>query len=68
MWQMDRERSDASDFNASLHDHQQYLSRTKIAAEMQQRYAQVAEDREGSNLERSDLSLKEGQTMTLKVS
>ncbi|XP_077228824.1 adaptin ear-binding coat-associated protein 1 NECAP-1 [Tasmannia lanceolata] len=53
-----RERPQAYDFQAALHDHMKYLNKKKTAEEMEQHY-------QGSSS--VDYSLKEGQTLVLHL-
>ncbi|XP_068666328.1 uncharacterized protein At1g03900 [Aristolochia californica] len=53
-----RERSQAYDFQAALHDHMKYLNKKKTAEEMEQHYQQTSS---------VDYSLKEGQTLVLQL-
>ena len=64
-----RERTQASDFNAALHEHTQYLRRKKEAQENRQAYESTADDGESgaSSSSQSELSLKPGETITLKL-
>lgn len=63
-----RERTEASDFNAALYEHTQYLRRTKEALEMREAYESTA-DETGSSVSssQSGFSLKPGETITLKL-
>lgn len=66
--QMCRERSEASDFNAALFEHAQYLRRKKAAAEMREAYTANAEGGNGvASTSQTDMSLKPGETITLKL-
>lgn len=64
-----RERTQASDFNAALHEHTQYLRRKKEAQENREAYESTANDGESgaSSSSQSELSLKPGETITLKL-
>ena len=63
-----RERTQASDFNAALYEHTQYLRRKKEALEMRAVYESSAESAEGAaGASQSDFSLKPGETITLKL-
>ena len=64
-----KERTQASDFNAALHEHAQYMRRKKEAQENRQAYESTADDGEsgGSSSSQSELSLKPGETITLKL-
>lgn len=63
-----RERTEASDFNAALYEHTQYLRRKKEALEMRAAYESSAESAEGAaSTSQSDFSLKPGETITLKL-
>ncbi|KAJ7981567.1 Adaptin ear-binding coat-associated protein 1 [Quillaja saponaria] len=53
-----RERTEAYDFQASLHDHMKYLNKKKTAEEMEQQYQQTSS---------VDYSLKEGETLVLQI-
>lgn len=53
-----RERTQAYDFQAALHDHMKYLEKKKTAEDMEQHY-----QKESS----VDYSLKEGETIVLKL-
>ncbi|KAG9446090.1 hypothetical protein H6P81_012218 [Aristolochia fimbriata] len=53
-----RERNQAYDFQAALHDHMKYLNKKKAAEEMEQHYQQTSS---------VDYSLKEGQTLVLQL-
>ncbi|KAL0055203.1 hypothetical protein WJX82_008776 [Trebouxia sp. C0006] len=63
-----RERTEASDFNAALYEHTQYLRRKKEALEMREAYESTA-DEAGSlaSSSQSSFSLKPGETITLKL-
>ena len=63
-----RERTEASDFNAALYEHTQYLRRKKEALEMREAYESTA-DEAGSlaSSSQSSFSLKPGATITLKL-
>ncbi|KAK9805274.1 hypothetical protein WJX72_010397 [[Myrmecia] bisecta] len=63
-----RERTQASDFNAALHEHLQYLRRKREAEEMREAF--TAPDSESDGVATSslkDLSLKAGETITLRL-
>ncbi|XP_027342466.1 uncharacterized protein At1g03900 [Abrus precatorius] len=53
-----RERTEAYDFQAALHDHMKYLNKKKTAEEMEQHYQQSSS---------VDYSLKEGETLVLQI-
>ncbi|XP_010277761.1 PREDICTED: uncharacterized protein At1g03900 [Nelumbo nucifera] len=53
-----RERPQAYDFQAALHDHMKYLNKKKTAEEMEQHYQSTSS---------VDYSLKEGETLVLKI-
>ncbi|CAI9089259.1 OLC1v1023800C1 [Oldenlandia corymbosa var. corymbosa] len=53
-----RERPEAYDFQAALHDHMKYLDKKKVAEEMEQQYQQTSS---------VDYSLKEGETLRLQL-
>ncbi|KAI4333885.1 hypothetical protein L6164_018639 [Bauhinia variegata] len=53
-----RERTEAYDFQAALHDHMKYLNKKKTAEEMEQHYQQTSS---------VDYSLKEGETLVLQL-
>ncbi|PSS14488.1 Adaptin ear-binding coat-associated protein 1 NECAP-1 protein [Actinidia chinensis var. chinensis] len=53
-----RERTDAYDFQAALHDHMKYLDKKKTAEEMEQQY---------QNTSSVDYSLKDGATLVLRL-
>ncbi|XP_073141110.1 uncharacterized protein At1g03900 [Henckelia pumila] len=53
-----RERTEAYDFQAALHDHMKYLNKKKTAEEMEQQY---------QNTNSVDYSLKEGETLVLQL-
>ncbi|KAF7822930.1 adaptin ear-binding coat-associated protein 2 [Senna tora] len=53
-----RERTEAYDFQAALHDHMKYLNKKKTAEEMEQHYQQTSS---------VDYSLKEGETLKLQI-
>lgn len=53
-----RERTEAYDFQAALHDHMKYLDKKKTAEEMEQHYQQSSS---------VDYSLKEGETLVLQI-
>lgn len=53
-----RERTQAYDFQAVLHDHMKYLNKKKTAEEMEQQYQQTSS---------VDYSLKEGETLVLQI-
>ncbi|KAI4322760.1 hypothetical protein L6164_022425 [Bauhinia variegata] len=53
-----RERTEAYDFQAALHDHMTYLNKKKTAEEMEQHYQQTSS---------VDYSLKEGETLVLQL-
>ncbi|XP_043700764.1 uncharacterized protein LOC122651444 [Telopea speciosissima] len=53
-----RERTQAYDFQAALHDHMKYLNKKKTAEEMEQHYQQASS---------VDYSLKEGETLVLQI-
>jgi hypothetical protein len=52
-----RERTEAYDFQAALHDHMKYLNKKKTAEEMEQHYQQTS----------ADYSLKDGETLVLQI-
>ncbi|XP_020105547.1 uncharacterized protein At1g03900 isoform X1 [Ananas comosus] len=53
-----RERTQAYDFQAALHDHMKYLNKKKTAEEMEQHYQSTSS---------VDYSLKEGETLVLQL-
>ncbi|KAF8413763.1 hypothetical protein HHK36_001756 [Tetracentron sinense] len=53
-----RERTQAYDFQAALHDHMKYLNKKKTAEEMEQHYQKTSS---------FDYSLKEGETLVLQI-
>ncbi|KAL1345976.1 hypothetical protein HN51_019632 [Arachis hypogaea] len=53
-----RERTEAYDFQAALHDHMKYLNKKQTAEEMEQHYQQSSS---------VDYSLKEGETIVLQL-
>ncbi|KAI5343055.1 PREDICTED: adaptin ear-binding coat-associated [Prunus dulcis] len=53
-----RERTEAYDFQAALHDHMKYLDKKKTAEEMEQKFQQTS---------LVDYSLKEGETLVLQL-
>ncbi|KAK7324687.1 hypothetical protein VNO77_28441 [Canavalia gladiata] len=53
-----RERTEAYDFQAALHDHMKYVNKKKTAEEMEQHYQQNSS---------VDYSLKEGETLVLQI-
>ncbi|URE13856.1 adaptin ear-binding coat-associated protein [Musa troglodytarum] len=53
-----RERTQAYDFQAALHDHMKYLDKKKVAEEMEQHYQTTST---------VDYSLKEGETLVLQL-
>uniref|UniRef100_A0A0D3D812 NECAP PHear domain-containing protein n=1 Tax=Brassica oleracea var. oleracea TaxID=109376 RepID=A0A0D3D812_BRAOL len=53
-----RERTEAYDFQAALHDHMKYLNKKKTAEEMEQHF---------QNTSSVDYSLKEGETIVLQL-
>ncbi|KAK9150478.1 hypothetical protein Syun_008787 [Stephania yunnanensis] len=53
-----RERPQAYDFQAALHDHMKYLNKKKTAEEMEQQYQSTSS---------VDYSLKEGETIRLQI-
>ncbi|KAF8391238.1 hypothetical protein HHK36_023540 [Tetracentron sinense] len=53
-----RERTQAYDFQAALHDHMKYLNKKKTAEEMEQHYQKSSS---------VDYSLKEGETLVLQI-
>lgn len=53
-----RERNQAYDFQASLHDHMKYLDKKKTAEEMEQQFKTTSS---------MDYSLKEGETLVLQI-
>ncbi|XP_028761723.1 uncharacterized protein At1g03900 [Neltuma alba] len=53
-----RERTEAYDFQAALHDHMKYLNKKKEAEEMEQHFQQTSS---------VDYSLKEGETLKLQI-
>ena len=61
-----RERTQASDFNAALHDHAQYLQRQKQAEERRAAYEAEAEA-SPSGAVSQNLSLKPGETIRIKL-
>ena len=61
-----RERTQASDFNAALHDHAQYLQRQKQAEERRAAYEAEAET-SPSGAVSQDLSLKPGETIRVRL-
>lgn len=63
-----RERTEASNFNAALSEHTQYLRRKKEATERRQAYESTTDDSEAARASpQSELSLKPGETITLKL-
>jgi len=63
-----RERTEASDFNAALYEHTQYLRRKKEALEMREAYESTADETGSSaSSSQSGFSLKPGETITLKL-
>ncbi|KAL6975917.1 hypothetical protein U1Q18_024712 [Sarracenia purpurea var. burkii] len=53
-----RERTEAYDFQAALHDHMKYLNKKKTAEEMEQQYQKTSS---------VDYSLKDGETLVLRL-
>jgi hypothetical protein len=53
-----RERPEAYDFQAALHDHMKYLNKKKTAEEMEQNYQKSSS---------ADYSLKDGETLVLQI-
>ncbi|KAL8228544.1 hypothetical protein R6Q57_016128, partial [Mikania cordata] len=53
-----RERPQAYDFQAALHDHMKYLDKKKTAEEMEQQFQQTCS---------VDYSLKDGETLVLQL-
>lgn len=53
-----RERPEAYDFQAALHDHMKYLNKKKTAEEMEQQYQKTSS---------VDYSLKDGETLVLQL-
>ncbi|KAB1209823.1 Adaptin ear-binding coat-associated protein 1 [Morella rubra] len=53
-----RERTEAYDFQAALHDHMKYLNKKKTAEEMERHYQQTSS---------VDYSLKDGETLVLQL-
>ncbi|XAR72562.1 hypothetical protein NMG60_11019247 [Bertholletia excelsa] len=53
-----RERPEAYDFQAALHDHMKYLNKKRTAEEMEQHYQKAST---------VDYSLKDGETLVLKL-
>lgn len=53
-----RERTEAYDFQAALHDHVKYLNKKKTAEEMEQHFQKTSS---------VDYSLKEGETLVLQI-
>ncbi|KAG8641317.1 hypothetical protein MANES_13G137900v8 [Manihot esculenta] len=53
-----RERTEAYDFQAALHDHMKYLNKKKTAEEMEQHFQKTSS---------VDYSLKEGETLVLQI-
>lgn len=53
-----RERTEAYDFQAALHDHMKYLNKKKTAEEMEQQFLKTSS---------VDYSLKEGETLVLQL-
>lgn len=53
-----RERTQAYDFQAALHDHMKYLNKKKTAEEMEQQFQQTSS---------VDYSLKDGETLVLQI-
>ncbi|KAK0589321.1 hypothetical protein LWI29_012644 [Acer saccharum] len=53
-----RERTEAYDFQAALHDHMKYLNKKRTAEEMEQQF---------QNTSSVDYSLKEGETLRLQI-
>lgn len=53
-----RERPEAYDFQAALHDHMKYLNKKKTAEEMEQQFQKTSS---------VDYSLKEGETIVLQI-
>ncbi|KZV27266.1 Adaptin ear-binding coat-associated protein 1 NECAP-1 isoform 1 [Dorcoceras hygrometricum] len=53
-----RERTEAYDFQAALHDHMKYLNKKKTAEEMEQQHQKTSS---------VDYSLKEGETLVLQL-
>lgn len=53
-----RERPEAYDFQAALHDHMKYLNKKKTAEEMEEQYQKTSS---------VDYSLKDGETLVLQI-
>lgn len=53
-----RERTEAYDFQAALHDHMKYLNKKKTAEEMEHHYQKTSS---------ADYSLKDGETLVLQI-
>ncbi|KAM7495050.1 hypothetical protein LguiB_029659 [Lonicera macranthoides] len=53
-----RERPEAYDFQAALHDHMKYLNKKKTAEEMEQHFQKTSS---------ADYSLKDGETLVLQI-
>lgn len=53
-----RERTEAYDFQAALHDHMKYLNKKKTAEEMEQQF---------QNTSSVDYSLKDGETIVIQI-
>ncbi|CAH9079809.1 unnamed protein product [Cuscuta europaea] len=53
-----RERPEAYDFQAALHDHMKYVNKKKTAEEMEQQFQKMSS---------TDYSLKEGETLVLEI-
>lgn len=67
-----REREKASDFNATLHEHMQYVRRKHTAAGLRTQYeeqlaANLAMAAPDSLPQATDFSIPEGQNLVLKV-
>ena len=77
MGHANRERMQASDFNAALHEHLRYLQRLRQAAERSAAYEAAAlrrstsgaggAEEEPPGLPQTDFALKPGETITLKM-
>jgi hypothetical protein len=72
-----RERSEASDFNAALHEFLQYIKRKRAAEAMRHAYEERLQSQASAGSESSeaasplaplpDLSIKEGETLRLRI-
>ncbi|KAI7835318.1 hypothetical protein COHA_004710 [Chlorella ohadii] len=72
-----RERSEASDFNAALHEFLQYIKRKRTAEAMRHAYEERLQSQASAGSESSeaasplaplpDLSIKEGETLRLRI-